>query len=130
MHSISVLSISDCWFLHSTNLKPYWFQSPLFSITCKCFLPCPYMSLHVPLDLYQHPTGCSSTLLITTCLLQSLLLINSTPPTTTLGVVTWRLGIVLRHSGTLFLVHLSPLQSIHHPEKGRKINLKHGRSRQ
>ena len=49
------------------------------------------------------------------------------PPTITLGVVTWRLGIMLRRSGASFLVHLSPLQSVHHPGKGRKINLKYGK---
>jgi len=112
------------------NSNSCWFWSPSFPIAVKRFLPRLYTSLHVPLDFHQHPTACSYTILITTWLLQSHPLINSTPPTTTLGVVTWRLGIVLRRSGASFLAHLSPLQSLHHPGKGRRINSKHSRSRQ
>jgi len=90
---------------------------PLSNTPC-CISTCPCTVLHIRLDFHRHPTACSFTLLITTLLLLSHLLTNSTPPTTTLGVVTWRLGIVLRHC----FWHLRPLQSVYHPGKGIKDN--------
>jgi len=66
------------------------------------------MFLHVVHDFHQHPTACSPSVLITSCLPLFYPLINSTPTTTTLGVVTWKLGIVLRPSGASFPAHLRP----------------------
>jgi hypothetical protein len=92
-------------------------STPSLPTTVKPFLPHLYTSLCIPEHFCQHPTTCSSSVLITTCLPQFHPLINSTPSTITLGVVTWRLGIALRDSGTSFLAHLSPLQSVYLPGK-------------
>jgi len=46
------------------------------------------MSLHAPLNSHQHPTACSPSVLITSCLPLFHPLINSTPTISTLGVVS------------------------------------------
>ena len=111
-HALLFSSWSDCWFPHTTLI----YIQPHFTLFCisPCFesLLRFYMSLHAPLNSHQHPTTCSSSVLITSCLPPFHPLINSTPITTTLGVVTWKLGIVLRPSGTLFLA-LPSLQSVY-----------------
>jgi len=138
--SLTFWSTSDRWLLHCTHCFSVCLTRSLIGFIPSCSPSFPnafrhvsihlYTFLHVVRDFHQHLTAYSPSVLITSCLHLFHPLINSTTTTTTLGVVTWRLGTELRPSGTSFPAHLRPLQSVYLLGKKRRTNSKHIRSRQ
>ena len=131
--SLTFWSTSDRWLLHCTHCFSVCLTqslidfvpsgSPSFSNAFRCVFIHLYTYLHVVCDFHQHPTACS--VFITSCLPLFHPLINSTPTTTTLGVVTWKLGIVLRPSGALFPAHLTKAPTVSIPAReGEEDKLK------
>jgi len=95
--SLTFWSTSDRWLLHCTHCFSVCLtrslvgfipsRSPSFPNAFRRVSIRPCTSLHVPYNFHQHPTACSFSVLITSCLPQCLPLTNSTPTTTALGVV-------------------------------------------
>src|SRR6266568_6676280 len=85
-----------------------------------------HTSLRVVSHLYHHRLRRSSALLNLTCHPHLHSLTNSTPTTSTVGMVTWRLGFALRRSGASFPAHPPLPESARLPRMESRRNSKHG----